>query len=119
MAGELLYPEQLRAHLADLLEWKNLTLTRVYGSEPYTMEQLMDWVAAYGEKIRPFIRDTGAFLRQAQRENKRIFLKPSWGPSGTWTMASIPIPHPPTPWPPMPPWAPACPPPASTRSSAW
>ncbi|MCI8802586.1 MAG: adenylosuccinate synthetase, partial [Oscillibacter sp.] len=79
MAGELLYPEQLRAHLADLLEWKNLTLTRVYGSEPYTMEQLMDWVAAYGEKIRPFIRDTGAFLRQAQRENKRILFEAQLG----------------------------------------
>jgi len=31
-AGELLYPEQLKAHLADLLEWKNLTLQRVYGA---------------------------------------------------------------------------------------
>ena len=59
MAGELLYPGQLRSHLEDLLEWKNLTLTKVYNAQPYTIEQLMDWVAEYGEKIRPFIRDTG------------------------------------------------------------
>src|SRR5574344_516393 len=32
MAGELLYPEHLREHLKDLMEWKNLTLTRVYGA---------------------------------------------------------------------------------------
>ena len=26
--------ERLKAHLADLLEWKNLTLTGVYGAKP-------------------------------------------------------------------------------------
>ena len=30
-AGELLYPEHLKAHLQDLLEWKNLILREVYG----------------------------------------------------------------------------------------
>ena len=79
MAGELLYPQQLRSHLEDLLEWKNLTLTKVYNAQPYTIEQLMDWVAEYGEKIRPFIRDTGAFLRQAQAENKRVLFEAQLG----------------------------------------
>ena len=79
MAGELLYPGRLRSHLEDLLEWKNLTLTKVYGAQPYTIEQLMAWVADYGEKIRPFIRDTGAFLRQAQSENKRILFEAQLG----------------------------------------
>ena len=79
MAGELLYPGQLRSHLEDLLEWKNLTLTKVYNAQPYTIEQLMDYVADYGEKIRPFIRDTGAFLRQAQAENKRILFEAQLG----------------------------------------
>ena len=79
MAGELLYPQQLRSHLEDLLEWKNLTLTKVYNAQPYTIEQLMDWVAEYGEKIRPFIRDTGAFLRQAQSENKRVLFEAQLG----------------------------------------
>ena len=79
MAGELLYPQHLRSHLEDLLEWKNLTLTKVYGAQPYTIEQLMAWVADYGEKIRPFIRDTGAFLRQAQTENKRVLFEAQLG----------------------------------------
>ena len=79
MAGELLYPGQLRSHLEDLLEWKNLTLTKVYNAQPYTIGQLMDYVADYGEKIRPFIRDTGAFLRQAQTENKRILFEAQLG----------------------------------------
>ena len=32
MAGELLYPEKLWDHLEGILEWKNLTLERVYGN---------------------------------------------------------------------------------------
>ena len=40
-AGELLHPEHLKEHLADLLAWKNLTLQKVYGAKGYTMEELM------------------------------------------------------------------------------
>ena len=38
LAGELLYPEHLKAHLQDLLEWKNLILREVYGAKGYTMD---------------------------------------------------------------------------------
>ena len=37
LAGELNDPEELREHLRELLEWKNLILTGVYGAKPYTM----------------------------------------------------------------------------------
>ena len=79
MAGELLYPEKLWDHLAGILEWKNLTLERVYGAKPYTMDDLKAWVAEFGEKIKPFICDTGAFLRQAQAEGKHILFEAQLG----------------------------------------
>ena len=79
MAGELLYPEHLKAHLQDILEWKNLILTKVYGAEPYTMDQMMAWVADFGEKIKPYICDTGAFLRKAQAEGKNILFEAQLG----------------------------------------
>ncbi len=79
LAGELFYPEQLRAHLQELLEWKNLILTGVYGAQAWTMEQLMAWVEDYGEKIKPFIRDTGAFLRSAQAEGKSMLFEAQLG----------------------------------------
>ena len=79
MAGELLYPDKLWEHLEGILEWKNLTLERVYGAKPYTMEDLRAWVADYGEKIKPFICDTGAFLRQAQAEGKSILFEAQLG----------------------------------------
>ena len=44
MAGELLNPEHLKEHLTDILEWKNLTISEVYGAEPFTLEQIMNWI---------------------------------------------------------------------------
>ena len=79
LAGELLYPEKLRAHLADLLAWKNLTIAGVYGAVPITMEEIDAWLNAYCEKIKPYICDTGAFLRQAQKAGKRILFEAQLG----------------------------------------
>ena len=79
LAGELLYPEHLKAHLADLLEWKNLTLTRVYGAEPVTMADLESWLDDYCEKIKPYICDTGIFLRDAQASGKKILFEAQLG----------------------------------------
>ncbi|MEA4942285.1 MAG: adenylosuccinate synthase [Oscillibacter sp.] len=78
-AGELLYPKHLEAHLKDLLEWKNLTIEKVYGAKPYTMDDLMAWVADYGEKLKPFICDTGAFLHKAQEEGKKFLFEAQLG----------------------------------------
>ena len=79
LAGELLYPEHLKAHLQDLMEWKNLTLTSVYGAQGVTMAQLEAWIDTYCAKIRPFICDTGAFLRKAQSEGKQILFEAQLG----------------------------------------
>ncbi len=79
LAGELYYPARLRAHLADLLEWKNLTLTRVYGARPYTMDMLDEWISTYCEKIKPYICDTGAFLRNVEADNKNILFEAQLG----------------------------------------
>ena len=79
MAGELFYPDQLKNHLADLLEWKNLTLVNVYGAEPYTMEMLDKWIKDYCEKIKPFIGDTAAFIRDAQKRDKKIMFEAQLG----------------------------------------
>lgn len=78
-AGELFFPEHLTRHLADLLEWKNLTLTRVYGAKPYTMAQLCDYFRTYGEQLKPFICDTGSWLRKAAQDGKNILFEAQLG----------------------------------------
>ena len=79
MAGELLHPEHLREHLADLLEWKNLILTKVYGAEGYTMDELMEWVETYGAAMKPYITDTTRVLREAQAAGKSILFEAQLG----------------------------------------
>ncbi|MEE1055000.1 MAG: adenylosuccinate synthase [Acutalibacteraceae bacterium] len=79
LAGELFYPEELKSHLADLMEWKNLTLTSVYSAEPYTMEMLEEWIDNFCEKIKPYVCDTGAFLKNAQNEGKKILFEAQLG----------------------------------------
>ena len=78
-AGELLHPEHLKEHLADLLEWKNLTLQKIYGAKGYTMDELMAWVDTYCGAIKPYITDTGRFLRNAQKEGKSILFEAQLG----------------------------------------
>ena len=79
MAGELLHPEHLREHLADLLEWKNLILTKVYGAKGYTMDELMEWVETYGAAMKPYITDTTRVLREAQAAGKSILFEAQLG----------------------------------------
>ena len=79
LAGELFCPDELLAHLKDLLEWKDLTLTRVYGSKPYTLEDLLSWLREYGEAIKPFVCDTGAYLKEAQAAGKSILFEAQLG----------------------------------------
>ena len=79
LAGELLYNPNLRQHLAELLEWKNLTINGVYGAEPVTMAELEAGLNDSCEKIKPFICDTGAFLRDAQKQGKKILFEAQLG----------------------------------------
>ncbi len=79
MAGELFHPEELREHLRDLLEWKNLTLTKVYGSRPYTTEMLDGWMREWCEPMRPYVCDTGAWLKTAKAAGKSILFEAQLG----------------------------------------
>ena len=79
LAGELFYPDRLAEHLRELLEWKNLTLTRVYGAAPCSLEELMAWVSDYGEKIKPFLCDTAAFLQDASEAGKSLLFEAQLG----------------------------------------
>ena len=79
MAGELFYPDTLRTRLKDLMEWKNLIITGVYGAEPYTWEEIENWLNTSCEAIKPFVCDTGAYLREAEEDGKRIMFEAQLG----------------------------------------
>ncbi len=79
LAGELFYPERLRAHIEGIMEWKNLILTSVYGAKAYTSEDIERWLADYCDKIAPFIGDTRRLLSDYQAQGKRILFEAQLG----------------------------------------
>ena len=79
MMGEILYPEYMEKRLKGILEWKNLTLSNVYHAKTYTLDEIMAWVKEFGSKLAPYICDTGAFLRQAEKEGKNILFEAQLG----------------------------------------
>ena len=79
LAGDLYYPEKLMERLKDLAEWKNLTITKVYGAEEYTLAKLDAWVKDFGEKIKPYVCDTTTFLRDELEAGKKILFEAQLG----------------------------------------
>ena len=80
LAGDLLYPEVLREKIKDILEWKNLTIEKVYGAKGYTLDEIMSWFEEYGTKIRPYIHNVSKYLDNAYyHENKSILFEAQLG----------------------------------------
>ena len=79
MAGELFYPEYLQARLKNILEWENLILENIYHAPVWSMDKILNWLEEYGGKIRPFICDTGVFLKDSIKQDKNILFEAQLG----------------------------------------
>ena len=79
LAGELFYPQELRAHLRELLEWKNLIIEGAYGAEPWSMDRLEQWIEEYCMAIKPYICDTMTYLRDSQKAGKKVLFEAQLG----------------------------------------
>ena len=79
LAGELLHKELLRKHVETILEYKNLILKNVYDAKTYTVEEVMAYLEYYGEKFKPFIKDTGLFLKEKGDQGSHILFEAQLG----------------------------------------
>jgi len=75
--GDLLYPGTLESKIADIVEWKNLTL-KGYG-EKISLENIMQWITEFGKLLIPFITDTTEYLMGAVNSNKNIMFEAQLG----------------------------------------
>ncbi len=78
MADLLLAEDVLLQKLQAIAQWKNLTL-RGYQGEEAEAEQLLAWLKQYGQGLKPYICDTGAFLYQAESAGKSILFEAQLG----------------------------------------
>ena len=78
--GDLVHLDEGRKrHLATIVEWKNLTLERVYGAKPIDLEEAWAWCRKYGEMFRDYVCDPGAYLAEADDAGKKIMFEAQLG----------------------------------------
>jgi adenylosuccinate synthase len=72
---DLLDPKIFAAKLEVALKEKNLLLTRVYGRLPLERDAIDSDYLAYGERLRPHITDTTAYLQDALDAGKTVMFE--------------------------------------------
>ena len=78
--GDLLSLDQsVKDRLATIVEWKNLTMEKVYGQKPIDLEEMWAWCQKYAELFKDYICDAGAFLDKADREGQKILFEAQLG----------------------------------------
>ena len=77
--GDLRHPEILREKIADIVEWKNLTVSGGYGHEPISAEETYQWIERYAMPFADYVCDTTALLNQCEKEGKKILFEAQLG----------------------------------------
>jgi adenylosuccinate synthase len=78
-AGELLDKKALLERLRSVLEYKNAILTRIYGAEPLSLDEVYEQYCRYGERLAGYIRETTRIIREAQTRGDGILLEGAQG----------------------------------------
>jgi adenylosuccinate synthase len=62
-----------------VLEYKNRTITELYGGEPLSFEAIRDEFRKYGERLRKYITDTSVIVQDAHERGDQILLEGAQG----------------------------------------
>ena len=76
--GDLLDAGMLKQKLADLVQWKNLTLGG-YDSERVGIPDTLRWLNEYGEMLHPYITDTTEYLSACKHNGENILFEAQLG----------------------------------------
>jgi adenylosuccinate synthase len=77
--GDLLDRDVFLSRLKSALELKNIVLTKVYQSPPLSLEEIYQQYWHYGERLVPFIRETGSIVREAATRGETVLLEGAQG----------------------------------------
>jgi adenylosuccinate synthase len=78
-AGDLLDREALRDRLSVVLEYKNTILTKVYGADPLSLDDIYRQYCQHAERLSPHIRETTAMLAEAIERGEPVLLEGAQG----------------------------------------
>lgn len=77
--GDLLHPAYLESQLSGLCEFKSLLFTKVYGADPIDTSAMLNWLHTYGDPLKAYICDTGAYLDEAAKAGKKVLFEAQLG----------------------------------------
>lgn len=77
--GDLKDFEALKSRIADIVEWKNLTVEKGYGHEKITAEAVIEWLEKYALPFSDYICDTTEYLENAIKDGKNIIFEAQLG----------------------------------------
>ncbi|MFC1987874.1 adenylosuccinate synthase [Chloroflexota bacterium] len=78
-AGDLLDKEALLERLRGILEYKNSILTKVYGVNPLSLDEVYSQYQQYGEQMASYIRETTIMVEEALDRGESILLEGAQG----------------------------------------
>ncbi|MFT7667447.1 MAG: adenylosuccinate synthase [Planctomycetota bacterium] len=77
--ADLLEPDLCRKRLSAALAEKNAVIEKVHRSQPLNLDEQLDCYVALGDRLRPFVGDVGAEVRQAYRDGKTVLFEGAQG----------------------------------------
>jgi adenylosuccinate synthase len=77
--GDLVDPRAFKARLEFVLPYKNKVLEQLYGLPSLSFDDVYDSYCAYGERLRPFVRDTAQIVHEALDRGETVLLEGAQG----------------------------------------
>ncbi len=77
--GDLADRKSFRERLQNILEYKNTILTKVYGIEPLSLDEVYRQYCQYGDHLAPHIRETSAMVEAALSRGESVLLEGAQG----------------------------------------
>lgn len=78
-AGDLLDKAYFKERLGTVIEGKNKIITKVYGGEPLSLEEIYKQYCEYADRWAPFICDTSVMLAEAIKRNENVLMEGAQG----------------------------------------
>ena len=78
--GDLLHMDEgVHKRLATIVESKNLTMEKIYGQKPVSLDEMWAWCQHYAEVFAPYICNVGDYLAKADDAGKKIMFEAQLG----------------------------------------
>ncbi|MFA5250960.1 MAG: adenylosuccinate synthase [Phycisphaerae bacterium] len=77
--GDLRDLKKLKAHLQNIIEYKNKVFAALYNAEPINVDEIFEKCKTYAGKLLPFITDTTEFLHKSIADGKSILFEGAQG----------------------------------------